>query len=439
MTERERLKQRLVATAVEENVDLIERRWPRTAFPRRRRSRFLLIGGVAGLFALAASAAMFYSGTFSERRFYSERLGSGDGAREPEPSVAESRDTALSTHAPRVATSAPATSAPATSAPADVESQQVTEPAATNPSRATADTPQRFRVADASGRGVLPLRVRRVVLDPGHGGANRGTSANGLSEKEITLDIARRLRQLLRERDIEVTLTREADRTLDLDDRVRLANEFRGDLFLSIHVNWLETRERGIETFYLGTTDDPQLNALASQENRDSGYSLTDFRKLLEGIYADVRGDESRRLAEAVHRELYGELRTVSPGLVNRGVKTAPFVVLIGTEMPAILAEVSCLSNELEVEFLRQPAYRQRIAAALSRGVLGYAEALAPSDTLTGDTPTGHIPNGDIAPGTAVSQIEIEAENHDRHATHSPTGEPRSGGRGSSHGVAADV
>jgi N-acetylmuramoyl-L-alanine amidase len=223
---------------------------------------------------------------------------------------------------------------------------------------------------------ALRLGVRRVILDPGHGGINPGTTAGTLYEKDITLDLALRLRPLLEEAGYEVTLTRESDVDLDLAGRVAFANERRGDLFVSIHVNWLGQRAaRGIETFYLGPTDDPVLTELTGVENAESGYSLADFRQLLAGIYEDVRHDESRSLAESVHRSLFNTLRVASPGLKDRGVKTAPFVVLIGNEMPAILAEVGSLSDRQDVELFAGDEYRQTIAQALCNGIVAFAEA----------------------------------------------------------------
>ena len=132
-----------------------------------------------------------------------------------------------------------------------------------------------------------------------------------------------------------------------LGERTALANAEAGDLFLSVHLNWFGSRaSRGVETYYLGPSDDPEAVARAAAENRDSGYSRAEFKRLLEGIYADVRQAESRRLAEAVQAELHRALTAVDPEVRDRGVKTAPFLVLVGTEMPAMLAEVSCLSND---------------------------------------------------------------------------------------------
>jgi N-acetylmuramoyl-L-alanine amidase len=226
-------------------------------------------------------------------------------------------------------------------------------------------------------RRVFPLEVRKVVLDPGHGGPNSGTvTSSGLEEKDLALDIAKRVRDLLREAGYRVAMTRDDDRAVSLEERVSFANREEGDVFVSIHLNWISTRQvRGVETYFLGPTDDPYLNQLASSENSFSGYSLTDFRKLLEGIFVDVRGDESEELARGVQNALFRSLRQVNPRLRDRGVKTAPFVVLIGTDMPAVLAEVSSLSNEGEAELLSRPLYRQHIADALATGIRTYADS----------------------------------------------------------------
>lgn len=234
----------------------------------------------------------------------------------------------------------------------------------------------------ALSRSVLPLSVKRVVIDPGHGGRQTGAiSESGVAEKAITLDIALRLRRLLEAAAFEVLLTRDADREVPLEERVAFANANGADLFVSIHVNWLEQRRtRPLETFYAGPTEDPATIRLASLENRDSGYSLSAYRGLLERVYLDTRRGESRLLANAINAELLRALREINPVLENRGVKTAPFVVLLGTQMPAILAEVSCLSNEDEVKLLSTVDYRDRIALALFRGLRAYAATLTGSD-----------------------------------------------------------
>lgn len=250
-------------------------------------------------------------------------------------------------------------------------------PAAAAPSSAAVPA-----VSLAAPRVVPPntfhLAVRRVVVDPGHGGTDPGATARGLREKDFTVDIARRVRGALENEGFEVVLTRDADETISLLDRVQAANKARGDLFLSIHVNSIPTPERrGVETYFLGTTTDPRVEELSGAENVGSGYSLADFRALLEGVLLDVRLDESRRFGRSVQARLHGELQRWNPSLEDRGVKQAPFVVLVGTEMPAVLAEVACLSNREDAELLRDASYRQSIAAALAAGVRDFASSFS--------------------------------------------------------------
>ena len=222
---------------------------------------------------------------------------------------------------------------------------------------------------------ALPLSVHRVVIDAGHGGTDPGATLPELSEKAITLDIATRLRRLLTQSGFEVISTRDDDHLIPLRERARIANVSASDIFVSIHVNSIvdHTNEHGVETYYLGPTRDAKLTQLAAEENRESGYSLADMRKLLDGIYIDARRDESQHLASVVQSQLYGGLRNADPGLQNWGVKRAPFLVLVATEMPAILAEVGCISNDKEVAMLHKPEYRDRIAHALFDGIRAYA------------------------------------------------------------------
>jgi N-acetylmuramoyl-L-alanine amidase len=231
--------------------------------------------------------------------------------------------------------------------------------------------------------GVLDLSVRRVIVDAGHGGANLGTSsADGVNEKDVTLDIAERVRQLIVQRGFEAVMTRTADETRSLQERAATANRRHGDIFVSIHLNSLRpSSARGIETYYLGPSDGPEFDAIAAAENRQSGYSLSDIRALLEKIYTDARRGESRRLAESVQAALVVNLRKTAPAIRDRGVKTAPFVVLIATEMPAIVAEVSCLSNEDDARHLSTGEYRQTIAEALVSGIQAFADGSRVSAT----------------------------------------------------------
>jgi len=233
---------------------------------------------------------------------------------------------------------------------------------------------------------LFSLEVGKVVLDPGHGGADPGASAaSGLAEKEVTLDVARRLRALLEDARYKVAMTREGDRGLVLRDRATFANAERGDLFVSIHVNSIPRKDaRAVETYFLGAADGPQIEEVASLENRESGYALSDFRRLLEGVYAGVRQEESRRLAGEVQTSLFAGLHEANRELLDRGVKSAPLAVLIGTEMPGILVEVSCVSNEEEARLLARADYRQRIAASIFQGLRSYMDSREPAPRTAG-------------------------------------------------------
>jgi N-acetylmuramoyl-L-alanine amidase len=231
-------------------------------------------------------------------------------------------------------------------------------------------------------RAVLPLSVKTIVIDPGHGGKQTGAiSDSGMAEKEITLDVALRLRRLMENAPFEVFLTRQTDQTIPLEKRVAFANSKNADLFVSIHVNWMEPRNiRALETYFVGPSDDPATLNLARMENRESDYSFSDYRRILEKIYVDARREESRRLAKSIQTELYRSLRQNNPEVEDRGIKMAPFVVLVGTQMPAILAEISCLSNEDEVKLLTDNDYKEKIALALFKGIQSYAKRLNSPD-----------------------------------------------------------
>lgn len=344
MAKIDRLKKRLVQQAVRENLDTL-------ASARHSRSTMrlsVLLATARSLFFVFLPAALFASTFLVSNR--SGSWGSSDVALQ-DRLVASPRATVA---APEVIVSSRSSDSAGFAAPVPID------PA------------------------ILPLTVRTVILDPGHGGQNQGTMApEGLVEKEVTLDIAMRVRRLLEQRSYEVLMTRDTDLSLSLRDRAQYANQQHGDIFVSIHVNWIENRElRGVETFYLGPTDDPYLAELAARENQQSGYSLADFRQILQQVYAGVRQEESRRLAEAVQNALFRSLHEVNSGVRDRGVKSAPFGVLIWTEMPAILAEVSCVSNRVEARLLMTPIYRQYLAEAIVQGIDRYARSLSEPDRI---------------------------------------------------------
>lgn len=260
--------------------------------------------------------------------------------------------------------------------PMVVAAPAIEPPATIAPTPRPASPPDMSLLARPLRPSALALGVKRIVIDAGHGGAHQGTaSKSGILEKEVTLDLADRARRLLEARGFSVVMTRTADETLSLKDRATTANQQRGDIFVSIHLNsFTRTNTRGIETFYLGPSEHPDLDAMAAAENQDSGYALADLRTLLDGIYVDARRDESKRLAQSVQTALMRRLGKADPDLEDRGIKTAPFVVLVATEMPAILAEVSCLSNAVEAERLGEEAHRRAIAEALVNGIQSFTE-----------------------------------------------------------------
>jgi len=242
---------------------------------------------------------------------------------------------------------------------------------------APAQEEEHYAAPRAMSPAAFPLEVRKIVLDPGHGGTDPGAkTATGLWEKDITLDVALRLKALLVEAGFEVLLTRERDETISLRERAQFANYQRSDVFVSIHFNALATRSyRGLETYHLGATTDKRIERLAGSENQGSGYSLADFKRLLEGVYTHVRQQDSKQLAEHVHRGLATRLVQGNPAIRDSGVKPAPFLVLVATEMPGILAEISYVSNEEDARLLAEPGHRQEIARALFQGLRDYAAA----------------------------------------------------------------
>jgi N-acetylmuramoyl-L-alanine amidase len=227
---------------------------------------------------------------------------------------------------------------------------------------------------------ALGLKVGRVVVDPGHGGHDTGTiGPSGLTEKEITLDIATRLGNLISDRiGSEVIFTRTDDTFIALEDRTGLANEKGADLFISIHANSSRARTvRGIETYYLNLTADPDALEVAARENAASRKSIHELQDLVSKITLTEKVSESREFATQVQRYLYAAAAKENGALRNRGIRKAPFVVLIGARMPSVLAEISFLSNPRDEKLLRTPAYRQKIAEALYNGVANYARGLS--------------------------------------------------------------
>ena len=234
----------------------------------------------------------------------------------------------------------------------------------------------------ANGRGgfsiarQLGLGASRIVIDPGHGGHDPGAMKDGVSEAELVLDIALRLEKLLlKQPGAAVVLTRRADTYVPLEERTAIANREGADLFLSIHANASgNIKTRGVETYFLNFAATADAAAVAARENAPSGRTMSSLPDLVKAITLSNKREESRDFAAQVQRALFRQLRTAS--MRNLGVKQAPFVVLIGAEMPSILAEVAFLTNRQDQQLLKRASYRQRIAEALLNGILRYQQTL---------------------------------------------------------------
>ncbi|MGD0774858.1 MAG: N-acetylmuramoyl-L-alanine amidase [Candidatus Solibacter sp.] len=227
---------------------------------------------------------------------------------------------------------------------------------------------------------ALGLKVGRIVIDAGHGGHDQGTEGpHGLVEKELVLDVAQRVGKLIEERlNAEVIYTRSDDTFVPLEGRTAIANQKKADLFLSIHANSSPyPRISGMETFYLNFTDSKDALDVAARENASSQKSIFELQDIIQKITLHEKLDESREFASRIQGALFSFSSRNMPGQKNRGVKKAPFVVLIGANMPSVLAEIGFLSNPREESLLKKSDYRQKLAESLYRGVAKYAESLS--------------------------------------------------------------
>jgi N-acetylmuramoyl-L-alanine amidase len=238
------------------------------------------------------------------------------------------------------------------------------------------------KVTPAGGRSltrVLGLKLGRVVIDPGHGGHDVGTHGpSGLNEKDVVLDVSKRLGALIEARlQSEVIYTRSDDTYIPLEERTHIANERKADLFLSIHANSSPYRTAaGVETYYLNFTTSKAALDVAARENAGSERSVYDLKEILQKIALKDKIDESREFAARLQTSLYSVSKG-NAGAKNRGTKKAPFVVLIGASMPSVLAEIGFLTNAEDEALLRKPDHRQKIAEALYRGISNYADTLS--------------------------------------------------------------
>jgi N-acetylmuramoyl-L-alanine amidase len=227
---------------------------------------------------------------------------------------------------------------------------------------------------------ALGLKIGKVVVDAGHGGHDTGTiGPNGLLEKDLVLDVALRLGRLLEKgMGADVVFTRDDDTFVPLETRTAVANKAEADLFISVHANSSrDPAARGLETYYLNFTSSADALEVAARENAVSEKSIHELQDLVKKIALKDKIDESKELASDVQRSLVTGLGAKDHGLKDRGVKKAPFIVLIGANMPSILAEISFVSNPTDERRLQTPEYRQKIAESLYRGVQRYVSGLS--------------------------------------------------------------
>ena len=239
-----------------------------------------------------------------------------------------------------------------------------------------APTPELTRDGQHSLTRALGLKISRIVIDPGHGGHDTGTiGPTGLMEKDLCLDVSLRLGKLIEQRlpGADVVYTREDDTFIPLDHRTEIANDAKADLFLSVHANSSQDHKaRGIETYYLNFTGSSDAMEVASRENAFSENSVHDLQDIVKKIARNEKIEESRDFAGIIQDSLAKRMEGINRGDRNRGVRKAPFVVLVGADMPSVLAEISFISNPSDEQWLKKPENRQRVAEGLYHGIEGY-------------------------------------------------------------------
>ncbi len=226
----------------------------------------------------------------------------------------------------------------------------------------------------------LGLGVRKIVLDPGHGGKDPGAIANGIKEKDIVLNIAKKLAPIL-EKDLgcEVILTRTGDTFISLEERTAIANTQGADLFISLHINAHPApKVRGLETYYLNFSTNAEAMRVAARENATSTHQMSELQDILSDIMQNSKINESSRLAHQVHQSILTRAKPKNKeyaSIKNLGVKQAPFYVLIGAQMPAVLLEIAFISNEEDAKNLTNPHFVTMIAQEISDGIKAYVNA----------------------------------------------------------------
>jgi len=230
----------------------------------------------------------------------------------------------------------------------------------------------------------LGLGISRIVIDAGHGGHDPGAKGKSVTEAELVLDVALRLEKLLQKvPGVEVILTRRTDEFVVLEERPAIANRESADLFLSIHANAsTNAQARGIETYFLNFANNQSAAAVAARENATSALAMGALPDVVKAIARNNKVDESREFATHIQHAMVDRLKASNKSLKDLGVKQAPFVVLIGATMPAVLAEISFVTNPQEARLVKGNAYRQRIADALFNAIRKYQSSLKTTTTV---------------------------------------------------------
>jgi N-acetylmuramoyl-L-alanine amidase len=240
--------------------------------------------------------------------------------------------------------------------------------------------PQPTRDGQSTLTRALGLKIGRIVIDAGHGGHDTGTiGPTGLMEKDLCLDVALRLGKIIQQRlpGADIVYTRSDDTFIPLEERTNIANQAKADLFISIHANSSQDHAaRGVETYYLNLKGSAEAMEVAARENASSDQGVHDLEDLVKKIARNEKIDESKEFAEDIQDSLAKRVLKVGKTVKNRGVRKAPFVVLIGADMPSILTEISFLSNPADEQLLKKPEYRQRVAEGLYQGVASYLQSL---------------------------------------------------------------
>jgi len=229
----------------------------------------------------------------------------------------------------------------------------------------------------------LALGVQRIIVDPGHGGKDYGAPGylKSVHEKMVVLEIAKKLAEKIRsEIGCEVIMTRSGDTYLTLEERTGIANMKKGDLFISIHANASTNKTAfGVETYFLNLTTDNESISVAARENATSEKNISELQTILNDLMQNAKINESSRLATYVQKELCQNLSRKYNQVNNKGVKRAPFYVLIGAQMPAILIETSFISNKTECQRLRDAKYQSTLCDGIIKGIRKYIHETHPT------------------------------------------------------------